>query len=127
MTEIQKEMMTLQEKEGALIVLYKPGIRLDLDMAKQLVANRLDYQKGKNQPVVIHMNGIKATSKEARLYMGKEGVQGITMGAFIVRNSIEQVILNFFLSIERPPIPTKAFTNEEDALVWIKEMHNKTS
>ena len=114
-------------REDILVATYKQKLEVDLETAKQLVADRLTFQNRKECPVVIYMNGIKASSKEARIYMGKEGIQGITIGAFVVRNTIEQVILNFFLSIEKPPVPAKAFTSEEDAVSWIREIQKKHS
>jgi hypothetical protein len=48
------------------------------------------------------------------------------MGAIIARNIIESTILNFFLKVERPPVPVRAFTNEEDAVKWINDIRTKT-
>lgn len=107
--------------EGIVFGRYPKDLYINLDIAKQLVAERLILQNGKSYPAVIHLNGMRMASKEARAYMAKEGVTGITMGAFVVGSSIERVILNFFLTLEKPPVPAKAFTNEEDAVKWIKE------
>ena len=113
--------------DGILIAVYKEKLVVTIEQAKEMVADRLAFQNGKEYPIVIHMNGIKASTKEARIFMGTDGIKGITIGAFVVRHVIEQVIFNFFFKIEKPNVSTKAFTNEEDAIAWIREVQNKTN
>ena len=116
----------IEIKNGIIIGIYKSNLSINLEDAKEMVEERLAFQKGIDYPIVIHLNGIKTSSKEARIYMAAEGIKGITIGAFIARNTVERIILNFFLSIEKPPIPAKAFTNQEDAVKWINDIRTKT-
>lgn len=106
-------------EDGILYATYKQNLSVNLEEAKEMVAERLAFQKGVVYPIIIHMNGIKASSKEARIYMSKDGIVGISMGAFIAGNSIEKALLNFFLKIEKPPVPARFFTKEEEAIEWI--------
>lgn len=105
---------------------YKKEIIIDLEGAKEMVAERLAIQNGKKYPIIIHVNGFKSPSKAARIYLATEGIKGLTMGAVIVKNAVEKIILNFFFTIEKPVIPSKSFTCEEDAVAWINEMRNKS-
>lgn len=120
-------MIEIQNKEDILIISYKINVRLELDIAKQLVAQRLAYQNGKEYPAVFYLKHIKSITKEARSYMNKEGAKGITLRAFVVKNNIEKILLRFFLGIEKPLVPSNYFINEEDAIAWIKEAQNKNN
>jgi hypothetical protein len=111
-------------ENGILFCKYEEKLLLTLDLAKKMLADRLSYQNGTSYPVIILLNGLKAADKETRKYTAVEGIKGITMGAFIVKNAIERIIYNFFFSIEKPVIPTRAFTNEEDAIAWINTVRN---
>jgi hypothetical protein len=111
-------------ENGILFCKYEEKLLLTLDLAKKMLADRLSYQNGPSYPVIILLNGLQAADKETRKYTAVEGIKGITMGAFIVKNAIERIIYNFFFSIEKPVIPTRAFTNEEDAIAWINTVRN---
>lgn len=126
MSYTQLNNLHIKLEDGILFCKYEAKLLLTLELAKKMLEDRLLFQKGINYPVIIVLNGLKATDKEARKYAATEGIKGITMGAIIVGNTIEKVILNFFLSIEKPLVPTKAFTREEDAIEWINEIRNKS-
>jgi hypothetical protein len=117
--------LEIKLENGILFCKYEERLLLTLELAKKMLADRLMYQKEINYPVIILLNGLKAADKETRKYTAIEGIKGITMGAFVVKNTIEKIIYNFFFSIEKPVIPTKAFTNEEDAIEWIRETRSK--
>jgi len=34
---------------------------------------------------------------------------------------LNKIIVNFFLSISKPNVPTKLFTNKEDAIKWLQQ------
>lgn len=112
-------------ENGILFCKYEEKLLLTIELAKKMLDARLAYQNGINYPVVILLNGLKAADKETRKYAAVEGIKGITMGAFVVKSTIEKIIYNFFLSIEKPVIPTRAFTHEEDAVNWINETRSK--
>jgi hypothetical protein len=116
--------LEVKVENGILFCKYEEKLLLTLELAKKMLADRLSYQKGTSYPVIILLNGLKAADKETRKYTAVEGIKGITMGAFIVKNAIERIIYNFFFSIEKPVIPTRAFTNEEDAIAWINTVRN---
>lgn len=107
--------------DGILIAECLNNTLLDLDKAREIVANRLKLQAGKSYPVIIHMNGLFSDSKSVRMFMATEGAEGISMGAFVVKKRYEEVLVNLFLAIDAPKVPTGIFNNEPDAIAWIKE------
>lgn len=125
MTYTQLPHLKIKLEDGIIFCEYEEKLLLNLDMAEKMLADRLDFQKGISYPIVIVLNGLKAADKATRKFTATEGIKGITIGAFIVQNTIEKVILNFFLSVEKPPLPAKAFTTEEDAVRWINELRTK--
>jgi hypothetical protein len=113
-------MIKTRIENGILISEYENGMHLDLVEAKQLVADRLKLQAGKSYPVVIHLNNVKSNSKAVRTYMAKEGTEGISHGAFIVKNFYEKVFINFFLLVDAPKVPSRVFQTEEEAIKWLQ-------
>lgn len=112
-------------EDGIFIASYPKGMNLDLDAAKRVVSERLVMQGGRSYPLVIHINGLIASSKEVRTFMADEGIRGVSLGAFVVEKKYEEMLVNLFLSIDVPKVPTRVFDNEKDAIAWINE--NRTT
>lgn len=114
--------ISVKISDGILIAECLRNTHLDLDKARKVVADRLKLQAGKSYPVIIHMHGLLSDSKSVRMFMATEGAEGISMGAFVVKKRYEEVLVNLFLAIDAPKVPTGIFNNEPDAIAWIKEM-----
>lgn len=108
-------------QDGIIICTFKKGCVMDLDTAKKMVKNRIDYQKDSENAILIKVNGLKFGSSEARNYMKKEGTKRLKACAFIISNPVEKIILNFLLIITQPEIPAKMFTSEKEAFDWIQQ------
>lgn len=95
---------------------------LDLQMAKQILDQRLLVSQGNSYPILIDYTKIQYATKEARLFFaGKEGEQGVIAVAFITPNIISRVLVNSYLVMHRPNIPTKLFLDEASAVRWLKQ------
>lgn len=116
-----------EDHDDVLFFTYTPHIEIDISVAKALVKNRLDYAGNKDVYVIVDINNIKSVTKEAREYMSQpeNGLKGILAGAFISNKPLTTVVINFFLTINKPSVPAKFFTNKDDALSWIKKIKEK--
>lgn len=112
--------VTLWIKDNILFCTYKNKLRIDLNIAKECVAFRLEYTKGVSYPVYVDMKGIISVTREGREYFSLEGSKLIKAGAFMVNSPLAKIIGNIFLTVNKPPVPAKLFTNEADAINWLK-------
>lgn len=102
-----------------MFVLYKSKI-LDLEIAKSLVETRLLAANGTAYPTYIDVTQVKSINKEAREYFASEnGYKLITAASLLVNSSVGKFLGNFFLKINKPPVPVKIFTDKEQALEWL--------
>ena len=53
--------------------------------------------------------------------MAKEGAECITASALLVESALSRMIGNIFLTINKPDVPVKLFTNEQEAKKWLME------
>lgn len=104
--------------DGLIIAEFKKGLEFTMDLAKEMVDERLKLQNGKDYPLILIANGFKVESREVREYLKKEGIQGMKSGCFVVENFFEKVMVNFFLFVNPPKIPSKMFTSLEEAIEW---------
>lgn len=116
-----------EEDDDILFFKYAPKLEMDIDIAKEIVNNRLEYTHNKPMYTIIDGSNLKTTTKEARDYMTSldGGLKGILAGAFLANSVVTTVIINLYLTINKPPTPAKFFSNKQDALKWIAEQKEK--
>lgn len=111
------------DDSGMIFCRFGANIEMDLEIAKQCVKMRLDFQQGQVRHVLIDMTGLRSATREARGFMAKEGSEGIRAGALIISSPVSRIIGNIFLSLNRPLAPARLFTDWQLAIEWLKQ-HN---
>ncbi len=114
----------LELKDGIVHFQHKPGA-INLEIAKQIVADRLDFFSGFSWPMLITGEGLTDINKEARQFLAKEGTKGVTAGALLTKTVFSMCLGNFFLRVYPPPMPVRLFTEEEPALEWLQQFIKK--
>jgi hypothetical protein len=109
------------DKEGFLYCRYAEDVHLSLDTAISIVESRIFFAKGRSYPLLVDMRGIKSTTRKAREYMATIGSTLVMAGALITGSAINRAIGNLFLTIDKPLVPTRLFTNEESARQWLRQ------
>jgi hypothetical protein len=107
-------------EDDILFFIYKPGIVMNLEAAKLVVADRISIQKSTPYPVLCDMRGIKDSDKPARDYLAKEGSTLVKAVAVLIESPVTKIMANFYLTISRPTVPTKMFTDKAQALEFLK-------
>lgn len=113
-------MIDVRIEDGIMIAAFNHGIKIDITTAQQVVALRMKMQEGKKYPVVVHVNGVISDSKNVRTFLAGIGAEGISHGAFVVKNEYEKNLIHFFLKVDAPPVPTCICSDEKEAIAWIK-------
>jgi len=63
---------------------------------------------------------LKSMDREARAYYARpEMGQVLSAMAIIVASPVTRMIVNFFMTLNKPHFPTRFFTSESEALVWL--------
>lgn len=114
----QSAKISLRE-DGIIQVVTLPGVKSDLEDAKENVAVIAKFAAGKRRPVLIDMRTSQGIDRETRAYYSSaEGVKSDTALALLVESLVTQVMANFFIGFNKPPVPTRLFTSE--AVAWLK-------
>jgi uncharacterized protein (UPF0261 family) len=117
----ENHQLKIEIKGDVLHAHYKAGIKLTLADAKYLVDERVKLCQGKSYHFMIYDGGVVSMDRDARIYFSsEEGIRGILSAAFIESSVFSKMLINFFLKITSPKVRSKAFSNLEDALEWIK-------
>ncbi|MBC7696395.1 MAG: hypothetical protein H7141_13225 [Burkholderiales bacterium] len=117
--ESENKIVMLELTKGILVGTYLTKF-IDLKMAQSTVIDRMKLYGDKDYPLLIHINNVQHVTKDARDYFAsKEACQKIKSCAIITNSIVTRVIANFFLTLNKPLVPTKLFTNVEHAKEWL--------
>ena len=77
--------------------------------------------EGGKRPVLSIAKGYINIDKEARAFSAnKEGTRFTLADAFVLNSFALKLVGNFYLKFDKPIIPTKIFTEEDQAVAWLK-------
>ncbi len=72
-------------------------------------------------PVLADSRQVTYHSKEVReFYASREMGDHISAMAVLVESFATKLIGNFFIRVNKPHFPTKLFTDEKEAIAWLK-------
>lgn len=109
--------MKLRLKEGSDFDL--PAIKEQYEAQNQLTGND-DYA------VLVDATHHVSMSKECREFMAAYTNPRRKATALLTRNNLATIILaNFYLRFHRPNVPTRMFSDETEAMNWLRQMLGK--
>jgi hypothetical protein len=106
------------------VYLPTPGVvrcdhRADVDGqgARDALAAIATLCDGVPMPVLVDLRETRSVSREARETFRQSRVPSRI--AMYVESSLSRTIANFFIGVTRPEVPTKVFTDLDDAQAWL--------
>ena len=110
-TSFENDYAKFWMEAGIVFFVYKDNSSIDLNAAKQIVTDRLQFQKQEHYPIYCDIRGMKRADKAARDFLAKEGSSYTKAVAIIVDSPMTKIISNFYLGLNKPTAPTKMFTD----------------
>ena len=111
-------LLKIKVKEGAVIML--DDAREHLETGKEIASGK-DYIY-----MLVDLRGVQAISAAARHHYSHPDKESKELNnraiAIIIKSRVSKMIANFFLGINRPAVPVKLFTQEPNALKWLKSI-----
>jgi len=112
----------LELHDDLLIGTYKKGLKINLEIAKEIVKARLEFTDHKPKLTLALNQGVVSMDKKARDYLSSdEGVRGVIAGAIVLDSPVGSFLGNFYLSVSKPKVPARIFTKREDAIKWLSK------
>jgi len=108
--------------DDLLIGSYKKGLKINLEIAKEIVKARLEFIDYKPKLTLVFNLGVISMDKKARDYLSsEEGVRGVIAGAIVLDSPVGSFLGNFYLSVSKPKVPARIFTRKQDAIKWLSK------
>ncbi len=108
--------------DGIACTKVKPLAEVTLKEAQENSKAVNSFYKEKKYPLLIDSRNIKSITKEARDHFSIQNREtNITSFAVLIDSPLSRIIGNFFMGLNKPSIPAKLFTNEKEAIEWLKQ------
>lgn len=116
-----KEANIALKSNGIVYVLFKNDCVLDVDLQFRLLDSYNEITGGKLMPFIFLAAENVTITKEARdNATSLESISPLGASAAIVTNLAYKLIANFYMRLNKPKRPFKTFSNEEEAVIWLK-------
>lgn len=126
MKSIETSLATFEYQDNILYVKPFEGIFLDKLEMESLLHSAIELVEGEKYFAVIDTSNNIDSSKDAREYYANNELNKFRYAdAFIVSSLPLRMVINFFIRVNKPSIPTKMFNTKESAFLWINELKNK--
>ena len=112
-------------KNDILYVQPSPESHADLELMQAVHKAFRQLTKGIKHPALIDMTNVKSMDYDSRKYIAEETGDIISAVALITKSAIGRVVGNFFIGINKPDYPARLFSNENEAIIWLKEISDK--
>lgn len=111
------------ELQGDLMIgAYKKDLKINLEIAKEIVKVRQELASYKPVLALIYNQGVVKMDKKAREYLASdEGIKGIIAAAIVVGSPFTSFLANFFVSVNKPKMPVRVFSSASDARTWLQK------
>jgi len=98
---------------------YKQGVVIDLAAAQRIVADRIHFQNEVSYPIFCDVRGIVQIDKAARDYLAQSGSVLTKAVSFLVHQKVLKAIATFYVTINKPAVPSQLFNDKTDALEFL--------
>jgi hypothetical protein len=96
------------------------GVQISLENVKLQIAAIGELGRGKKYPVLVYSGAGTHIDTETMNYVATEKSNPFALAeAYLISNISHKLLASFYLKINRPSRPTRAFTNEKEALTWL--------
>lgn len=98
-----------------------PGVDVTMADAEDALASIWEVAGQRRLPVLVDMRSLKSIGREARAHLaGPEAARRNLAVAILVDSPLSRAIGNFFIGLNKTLVPSRLFTAEPEALLWLR-------
>lgn len=110
------------DESGILRGVAHDGVENTLEQAREQIALQRTMGGGRPRPLLMDIRAVRSLSREARAYYASPvAAEVISATALLIASPLSRALGNFFLGLNKPHMPTRLFTDEAEAMAWLRE------
>lgn len=115
------------EYDGEIVlrICIKEDAVLEIDDIKEMDDAGNDLVKGEPHVVLVIPGKRTSATHDAMKYAARKDKGGRLAEASVIKSLSTRLLSRFYHAVIRPGIPSKYFSNEEEACEWLTEEYNK--
>lgn len=100
---------------------------IDLDTVKEMTRIGDEWNGTTLCANLLDIRNVTFIDSKARAYGAEQFRSYVAGQAILVDSKISSYFANLFLKFSKPKVPTKLFTDENEAMNWLKQQMKKSS
>jgi hypothetical protein len=109
------------DDSGIVHIIQAAGSEQTADDAQENCAASERVGQGVRRAMLVDMSRVKSISREARtVYTRRQNADTVRALALVIGSPLSRMIGNFFIGLNKAPMPTRLFTSTDDALAWLR-------
>lgn len=113
----------LSFEDDVLFVKMKEGVNLGQTEMEELLKQAVEFTAPNKYFAIVDTSASYDSTPESRsFYAESDYSKHRYADAFIVNSLPMRLLVNFFITFNKPKIPSKMFNNEESAYEWINSL-----
>lgn len=121
--EIIRDYGRIVFKDDILYSYFDENVVVTPEIIRDLNSIGVKLSEGRKYFSIADIRRNVTSNKEARAYAANNEYIVYHIASAIIGNSLPvNLLVNFFININRPKVPTRLFRTEKDALDWFKKI-----
>lgn len=114
-------------QQGVVFEIFKPNLKRITHLeAEIIVRDRLRVSNGVTMPIYIELGKATSMNRAANRYFSTgDAMLHLSATAILVKDQLEKLGASMYITIFPPSIPTKFFTDRNEALQWLEKFKPK--
>ena len=109
-----------------ILVTTKENAILEVEDVDEIKKVNVELTKGFKYGVISLAGNFSSVSEKTRKHLASKGIEKNRIAtAFIINSLSHRLLLRFFIKINKPSVPTKAFLTLKDARKWMEKQINQ--
>jgi|ERR1035437_4557278 hypothetical protein len=105
--------------DGIVQLVWAPRTTVLLEDATAALEEMAQLTDGRRSPLLVDMRDTGPLDRPTRAELTRRSDLQTAVG-LIVGTPLTRMMANFFLSVNKPPFPTRLFDDEESAVAWLQ-------
>lgn len=122
----QTDIAYLSCRGDVITAQVKENVDISVEKMNELLQEAVRIAGFKKYFVIVDARAVFHSEADVRdYYASSEYAKYRYADAFIVKSLATRLMVNFYISFNKPSIPTKTFTDPEEATRWINELRQR--
>lgn len=98
------------------------GAEITLEDAEELIRIGTEMTKGLRVGALVDARANFTDTNESRKYFAEQtAAQQFAAVAVVTKSLAQRLIVNFYINVNRPNVPTRMFGDKEEAIKWLRK------